>query len=190
MHKFLFMKPFLELISDGIFFKKAFAWVLRIIAGLMALGSLLGWVYMWYLLFSSKSAKIIMGGVFIQILFVVLVYIIVHTLLIRADNIDELAPSKDYMVIPIAGIFFKMVGELFGSVIAFFGIIGGIATWIGAGAMMRVIPGMSTGGGSGFMTGFMSMISGVLGGFFLLVLFYLIAEQISVLADIARNTKK
>ncbi len=189
MSKFLFMKPVLEQIADGAFFKKAFAWVLRIIAGLMAFGSLLGWFYMWYLLFSSKSAKIIMGGVVIQVLFAVLVYVIVHTLLIRAGNIDELESAKDYMVIPISGIFFKMVGEISGSVVAFFGVIGGIASWVGAGALMRMVPGMSA-GGSGFIAGLTSIITGVLGGFFLLVLFYLIAEQITVLADIARNTKK
>jgi hypothetical protein len=59
------------------------------------------------------------------------------------------------------------------------------------GSLPRMIPGMGIlGGGGGFIGGIIVIIGGPVLGFLFLSLFYMIAEQVGVFVDIARNTKR
>ncbi len=47
MEKYLFMKPVLQLISVGHFFRKAFAVFLQILAVVVAIAGLVSWISVW-----------------------------------------------------------------------------------------------------------------------------------------------
>ncbi|HNW30623.1 MAG TPA: hypothetical protein PKN50_19260, partial [Spirochaetota bacterium] len=113
---------------------------------------------------------------------------IINILWYRSADIDALPQSTDYIVIPVCVIFIKMVGETLGLFYVLGGLAAGIGIWI-VGSVPMGIPGLSIiAGGGGFAGGLTAIISGPILGFLLLSLFYLIAEQIGVFVDIARNT--
>ena len=193
MEKFLFMEAVLEKISQGQFFRKAFAITLQILAAVIAIAALVAWITVWKSI-SEFSAEAIVGIIIFQLLFVIAVYMVIHILLIRAGNINEL-PDSDYTVIPIVSITLKLLGEIYASFIAVISVAGGILSWfIGSGAFYMVkrlsllIP--SYGSGEGFWGGLVFMAGGLFSAIVGLVIFYFLAESVVVAVDIARNVKK
>jgi len=190
MEKFLLLKPVLSMISEGKFFTKVFCWVLRALAALMLIGFIYGSYKLWYPLTYGFEAKIFFANIFLQIVFICLAYGIINILWYRSADIDALPQSTDYIVIPVCVIFIKMVGETLGLFYVLGGLAAGIGIWI-VGSVPMGIPGLSIiAGGGGFAGGLTAIISGPILGFLLLGLFYLIAEQIGVFVDIARNTRR
>ncbi len=190
MEKFLLLKPFLSLISQGKFFTKVFTWFLRLVACLILIGFLFGSYKLWYALSFGFNAALFFANLFLQILFIALVYAVINILWYRSMDIDSLPQSTDYVVIPVCVIFIKMIGEIMAVFYAIGGLAAGIAIWIAGGVPMP-IPGLSSlTGGGGFAGGLTAIIGGPILGFLLLSLFYFIAEQIGVFVDIARNTKR
>jgi hypothetical protein len=192
MEKYLFMKPVLQLISQGYFFRKAFAMFLRALAVVTVIAGLVAWVMVWKAI-SGQSASQILGVIIFQILFIVAVYMVVHALLIRAEDIAKL-PEADYTVIPIVSISLKLCGEVYACFMAGISLAGGILIWfIGGNAfyfMRRAtvfMPGY--GYGSDFLGGLIFIVGGWLIAFFVLAVFYFLAEIVVVMADIAKNTK-
>ena len=193
MEKFLFMEAVLEKISQGQFFRKAFAITLQILAAVIAIAALVAWITVWKSI-SEFSAEAIVGIIIFQLLFVIAVYMVIHILLIRAGNINEL-PDSDYTVIPIVSITLKLLGEIYASFIAVISVAGGILSWfIGSGAFYMVkrpsllIP--SYGSGEGFWGGLVFMAGGLFSAIVGLVIFYFLAESVIVAVDIAKNVKK
>lgn len=196
MEKYLFMEKVLEKISQGQFFKKAFAIALQIIAVVIAVTALVSWITIWKSISGSGySAEAILGIIIFQLLFVIAIYMVVHVLLIRAGSINSL-PDSDYTVIPIVSITFKLVGEIYASFVTVISIGGGILIWfIGSGAFYMIkrstptpfIPGY--GGGDGFWVGLVFIVGGLFLAFLGLVLFYFLSEAAVVLIDIAKNIK-
>jgi hypothetical protein len=191
MGTYLFMKPVLQAISSGRFFHRGFAGALRVVAVIVALAGLAGWVAGWKLI-SKLEATQIVGGVIFQLLFLVAVYMVVHTLLIRARDIADLGES-DFTVIPIASILLKLIGEIYACFNVAIAVGGGIFIWF-AGSDARYIlrdvaPLAPSFGGASFAGGVLFMVGGVLGAFVALVFFYLLSELVVAVVDIAKNVK-
>ena len=190
LEKFLIMRPFLKMISDGKFFTKIFSWFLMILACLVLIGFLYSSYKLWYALSFGFDINRFFSNIFGEIILIALAVIIMNILLIRAADIAALPRSKDYIIIPSFVIFLKMIGEITGVFYALMGVAAGIAIWI-AGAVPLSVPGFRLFfSGGGFAGGLTAVIAGPLLGFLLLCLFYFIAEQVGVLMDIARNTKR
>ena len=192
MEKYLFMKPVLQLISQGDFFRKAFAMFLRALAVVTVIAGLVVWVMVWKSL-SGATVLLVLGIIIFQILFVIAIYMVVHALLIRADDITKL-PNADYTVIPIVSVALKLCGEIYACFMAVISLAGGILIWfIGSNAFYFIrkstifMPGY--GSGSDFLGGLIFIVGGWLIAFFVLAVFYFLAETVVVLVDIAKNTK-
>ena len=192
MEKYLFMKPVLQLISVGHFFRKAFAVFLQILAVVIAIAGLVSWVGVWKSV-AGQDASLILGIIIFQLFFVIAVYMVVHTIFIRAEDISEL-PDTDYTVIPIVSISLKLCGEIYACFAAVLAIAGGVLIWFIDGNAFYFIrkssPFMpSFGYSSDFLGGLTFMVGGWLVAFLVLVGFYFLAETVVVIIDIAKNTK-
>lgn len=190
INQYLIFKPYLKKMSEGNFFKTVFAWFLRIIAGLQVIGLVYASFKMWQMLSMGFEIKAFITILLTQLLVIVLVYLTVTILLSRADDIDALPLKSDYIVIPIFVVVTKMIGEMMAVFYTVMGLVAAIAIWI-VGSIPMAMPGMSMFSGySGVAGGFMALIFGPVIGFVLLSVFYFAAEQLGVLQDIAKNTKK
>jgi hypothetical protein len=195
MDKYFFMKPVLQLISVGQFFRKAFAIFLQILAVVIAIAGLVAWVGIWKSV-AGQDASLILGIIIFQLFFVIAIYMVVHTMFIRAGDISAL-PDSDYTVIPIVSIALKLCGEIYACFSVVVAIAGGILIWfIGGNAFYFIkksgifMPGPGFGGyGSDFLGGIMFIVGGWLLAFLVLVISYFLAETVVVLADIAKNTR-
>lgn len=192
MEKYFFMEAVLEKLSQGQFFRKAFAVALQILAVVLATAALVSWITVWKSI-SEYSAEAIFGIIIFQLLFIIAVYMVIHILLIRAGNINAL-PDSDYTVIPIVSITLKLFGEIYASFVSVISVAGGILTWfIGSSAFYMIkrsaplpfVP--SYGSGEGFWAGLVFIAGGLFSALVGLVFFYFLAEAVVVLVDIAKN---
>jgi hypothetical protein len=191
MASVFFMRSFLTAISEGDLLKRVFAWVLRIIAILDIIFFIVVWIRFWREIFRFPSGVTVIGGIIFQIIFIIVVYMIVHAIFYRASTIRNL-PRSDFTVIPIVSVLMRLVGEVYGAMMLGLGVGGCILAWFGGGPafyflLEEFVPRMPT--GSGFIGGFILLISGVVIGFMALVIFYFLAEAMVVLVDMARNLK-
>lgn len=195
MEKYLFMKPVLQLISVGHFFRKVFAVFLQIFAVVIAIAGLVSCVGVWKSVV-GQDALLILGIIIFQLFFVIAVYMVVRTIFIRADDISAL-PDTDYTVIPVVSIALKLCGEIYACFSVVVATAGGILVWfIGGNAFYFIgkssflMPGQGFGGyNSDFLGGLMFMVVGWLVAFLVLVIFYFFAEMVVVITDIAKNAK-
>jgi hypothetical protein len=192
MDSYFFMESVLQLISEGRFFRKAFAAVLRALAVVISIAGLVVWMSVWRFAVRANFATIA-GIVIFQLLFVIALYMVAHTLFIRARNIAEL-PEAEFYVIPIASIALKLVGEIYACFVAVMSVAGGILIWLMRGYAFSLLKKATPllphfEGGEGFVGGLLFMGGGLLAAFVVLVLCYFLAEAVLLMADIARNAK-
>ncbi len=195
MSELFFMSGVINSISEGGLFRRAFAIVLRIIAVLQLVLGLVAWIITWGAIFRMPVLGII-GGIIFQAISAVAIYMVVHTILLRANTISGL-PRADFTVIPIVSILFKLIGEIYAIFLLALTIGGGILMWFAGGyagqalyQLFRYLPFrefMPMGGG--FLTGLLFMVIGVIIAFLMLVLFYFLSESLVVLVDIAKNIR-
>ena len=162
---------------------------------LTAIGGAVLWVSIWQEISELGSywyygSRIVPAGVVVQILMLVLLYCLVHTLLIRARTVEQLQQTN-YIIAPIFSVTLKLVGEIFACVLTFSGLAGGISIWIANRDVLRIlgisaIPSLGT---ASFITGFLTILVGLFLAFTSLVTFYYSAELSIVLVDIATNTR-
>ena len=202
MKKYFFMQPVLKFIGEGTLFSRIFASALRVFAVLFSIGALIGWIQLWKVVFDMSGAAIL-GGFLFQVFFVIGVYMVVHTLWIRAADIQAIGKSE-FTIIPIVSIFLRMLGEIYACIALAVGVGGGVlqlfAGYSGlADRATRSIPGIGLSqsllsglfggdGASSFVSALLLMVGGAIGAVFWLVLFYLASEFIVVVVSIARNT--
>jgi hypothetical protein len=190
-----FMKRVLAALGSGLMFKRVYGILLRIVALITAIGGAVLWVSIWQEISELGSywyygSRIVPAGVVVQILMLVLLYCLVHTLLIRARTVEQLQQTN-YIIAPIFSVTLKLVGEIFGCVLTFSGLAGGISIWIANRDVLRIlgisaIPSLGT---ASFITGFLTILVGLFLAFTSLVTFYYSAELSIVLVDIATNTR-
>ena len=146
VQKYFFMRRVLTIIAQGVFFKKIYGLFLKITAVLTGIGGLALWVRGWVLISEmsryGNAAGVIFGGLIVEVLLIVFLYAGVHTLWLRAVEIENL-PESGYTVIPIIATSFKLVGELYAICSLFLGIAGAILIWLAgrmAGYMLPSFP--------------------------------------------------
>jgi len=185
-HRLFFMRRVVEALDRGRVFKAIFSTLLKVFATLYAIVAGLLCVYLLIQGF-KESFGLGVFAVLAVALIVFFVYMLVHTVYIRAKQIAEL-PDSNYHIIPSVSIFCKLVGEwAFISSLPNF-VIGILFIFAGFGAMV------SGGFLSALLTGGLSFISilylfSPVLGFLALIFFYWLSEQTIVFADIALNTK-
>lgn len=192
MDKYFFMKPVLQFISEGKFFRKLVAVALRVLAIVIAFASLVGWIVKWQFVFSLPVTGII-GGIIFQLLMVVAVYMVVHVMLIRAHYIERL-PESDYTVIPILSLCLKLIGEMYASFLAVTAVAGGLYIWMtgrdaGKDLLGMVSPLVPAFHDLSFIGGVKYILTGATMGFVTLLVTYFLSEAAIVMVDIARNTR-
>jgi signal transduction histidine kinase len=192
MDGYLFMESVLQLIAQGRFFRKAFAIVLQALAAVFSIAGLVAWISFWRFAVHAPLAAFV-GIIIFQLLFVIALYMVAHTLFIRARNIAEL-PESEFYIIPIVAIAVKLVGELYAAFVAVMSVAGGILIWFMRGyayslAMKATPLAPRLGNGEGFTGGLLFMGGGLFAAFVALVICYFSAEAIVLMADSARNIK-
>jgi len=190
MDSYLFMESLLQLIAQGKFFRKAFALILQVLAGVVSIVGLVTWMSIWRFAAQASFAALL-GIVIFQVLFVVALYMVVHTLFIRARDIASL-PEGQFYVIPIAAVVLKLVGEIYASFGALMSVAGGILIWLMRGYAFSLVRKTTPlvprlGDGEGFVGGLLFMGGGLFAAFVVLVLCYFLAEAVCMMADSARN---
>lgn len=195
MSNIFFMKRVLAALGSGLMFKRVYGILLRIVALITAIGGAVLWVSIWQEISELGSywyygSRIVPAGVVVQILMLVLLYCLVHTLLIRARTVEQLQQTN-YIIAPIFSVTLKLVGEIFACVLTFSGLAGGISIWIANRDVLRIlgISAMPSLGTASFITGFLTILVGLFLAFTSLVTFYYSAELSIVLVDIATNTR-
>jgi hypothetical protein len=192
MDSYFFMESVLQLIAQGRFFRKAFAVVLQALAVVVSIAGLVLWMSIWR--FATRANFAALSGIVIfQLLFVIALYMVAHTLFIRARDIAGL-PEAEFYVIPIAAIVLKLLGEIYACFVAVMSIAGGILIWLMGGYAFSVVKKAAPlvphlGDGEGFMGGLLFMGGGLFAAFVVLVLCYFLAEAVLLMADIAKNAK-
>jgi hypothetical protein len=193
MGRYLFMQDLLSMFSKGIVFRKVSAVALRVIAVFITIVALVLFILDWKIVFKLPASGIL-GGLIFQMLFVVAIYMVVHTLLIRANEIINL-PFSDYTVIPIISIFLKLVGEIYAWFSSLIAVAGGMLIWFAGGYggyllrdLMPFLP-FAKSGGATFWGGIIFMFTGLLSAFIILMFFYWLSESTLVLVDLANNAK-
>jgi hypothetical protein len=210
LEKFFITSPLLAQVSQGKFFTRAFAWLLRICAALLVIGFIYFSVTLWIMFArnsrsfanqiasafgDSNTVGVFFAFLFAQLLAIPLFYVIINIFLTRSNLIIKLPLQTDYVVIPVAVQLVKMIGEVVAVVATVAGVFTTLAMLVAGsgndGASMLEMIGV---GRMGMMTGarfgYFAFIAGPVFGFLALVFFYSIAELVGALVDIARNTKK
>jgi hypothetical protein len=192
MDSYLFMESVLGLIAQGSFFRKAFAGVLQALAVVVSIAGLVMWMSVWR--FAARAPLVaFLGIVIFQLLFVVALYMVAHTLFIRARDITAL-PDGEFYVIPIAAIALKLIGEVYASFVAVMAVAGGILVWLMRGYAFSVVKMAAPfvprlGNDEGFVGGLLFMGGGLFAAFVVLVVSYFLAEAVCMMADRAQNIK-
>lgn len=184
MNKYLFMGRLIPMLSKPGFLNVLVASMLRVLAAIVVLFSLAFFFAAGQVTF-KLPAQTIMGGILFQAFYIVAIYAVVHTILIRARNI-ELLPHGDYMVMPLAAVLFKLVGEVYAFFVALMAIGGGIYVWFtnkGVSTIMDPMPWFFPAPEDPNFTGGITLIiGGVMLATAVLIGFYMLSELTTALS--------
>lgn len=190
MEKFLFMRPLLERLGDGRFCYRAVAIVLRVIAAMIVLFSLVTFFSAGRLIFDLPSHAIL-GGVLFEAFFVLAIYATVHVLLLRAADIDKLDPHE-YYALPLGAKLVQLMGEAYAAFVSLVAIGAGAFvafTNLSPGKVLNplvrsLFPGLRE--DTTLMGGIEFVASGLLVAFGALVLAYVLSQLLALAARLAR----
>ncbi len=186
LHKYLFMRPFLRLLERRSFFTRLTGVMLRILAAIVVLGALAMFFQAGKLIFNLPTNGIL-GGILFQLFYILAIYAVVHTMLIRAADIEALRDDRVFML-PLMAILARMAGEIYASYAALTAIGGGIFVWFTGQRIGRILSPMPlffrTSQKPDFMGGIELMLSGVLLAIGAIIVSYAVSE---LLASLIRN---
>jgi len=180
---FDFIKPGLNLVDNGSFFKRPFSWLYVVFAALNLLMPL-------FILYQAIQFKLFSGGFKFVIAFILMWIFVAAASWVgfqiwwnRKDKVLESSTESDEFVsTPVFTHFIQSLGEWLGSFIAIAGFgVALVSTIFGTGGL----PGLDMLGG-----GFINIILAPLQGFLIIIVFRFIAEQARALVQIANNTRK
>ncbi len=201
MKVFAFLEPFFHALSDGKLIRLTVAWVLRILAVLMALIGLLWFVG--FVVFGFKSVDNGMGGRSAGILIGCLLfalfglawgYLAAGIYVFRARSITELGDTH-FTVLSILSLLFRLQGELIFVTYSILGVGGCLFMWFtefspfsALNEFGEVLP-FAGHASAGFLGGIEFAILFLLLAFAGILVFYALAELSVVLVEIALNTR-
>jgi hypothetical protein len=207
MKIFDILNPFFHALSDGKIIRMTVAWVLRILAFIMALIGLFGSIAIIVLSIrasnsavdvggdsATNTASIIIGSILLALFVLAWGYLMAGILTFRARSVQELGDSH-FTVLSILSLLFRLNGELVFITYSLLGVGGCLFIWITEaspfsqlGMLGDTLP-FAGRGGSGFLGGIELLILLLLVAFIGIILFYALAEYISVQVEIALNTR-
>lgn len=176
----------------GRLFRLVFPWLLRLVALLLLVYGIYFWIRVWIEI--RGKAEVIIATVFFQLLFLALLYALIHTILIRSNDIARL-PEGDYPAIAVSCLLLRLMGELFLILMVFTGLVGCVAIWlVGPRGLfilegIPLVPTLPDITDTPFLMGVLFLAIAVVTGVFYLLLFYLLPELLQVVVDIFRNTR-
>lgn len=187
------LDPILDALHDGRIFRRIFSIALKSVAALVVLGTLLTLVTVLGLAFGDfMPAEARIGVLLFTVVILAMASLQVNVLLYHARGVEQLPPTA----VVLSSIMFsmvRMVGECFAILMCAFGIGGFFAGIFGAGSVISqtgfgAVPGMGLVGGTG--SGAVLLVTALLLAFVGLTLAYFIAEQGTLLGDIAMSIRK
>jgi hypothetical protein len=183
-NRYLFMSRLLQLLGKPGFLNRLVAVMLRVAAAVVLLVSL-AFIFTQGKVTFSLPAQTIMGGILFQILYILAIYTVVHAMLIRARDIEQLPPSE-YMVLSMGTVLLKLIGEAYAFFVALTAIGGGLFVWftnMNVAAILNPMPWFyPVPSGPNFTGGLTIMLVGVLLATAVLIGFYMLSELLSALA--------
>ncbi len=195
---FLFMSDVLDWFSEGEVLRRIFSVLLKAASILLLLGALYQFIRNWALVTELGFGGFI-GLLWVQLIFIIATYMILHTIWIRSNEIAGIDPGA-YTVIPIFSQLSRLLGELYaiaainvgigGAVILLFARIPWELQQIISSFTPDFFPELGYGAGAGAGIAIRFLFATLGAGLAALVTFFLLAELLIVLVDIARNTAK
>jgi hypothetical protein len=183
------MRPLLALLAQGRFFCRGVAVILRVSAAMLVLFSLTTFFQAGKATF-ELPAQGIPGGALFEVFFVVAVYASVHVLLIRAKEIENL-PGGELFAIPLGAILVRLLGEAYAAFVGLVAVGGGVFVWFTNQSIGKILNPVVRAlfpvlrDDPSFMGGIEFMIVGVLTGLAALIVSYVVAEILQVLARLS-----
>lgn len=201
MQIFKFLEPFFHALSDGKLIRTTMAWVLRILAVIVALIGVF-----WFIAFvgfgikasdngvGERTAGILIGCVLFALIGLAWGYLAAGILAFRARSISELGDSH-FTVLSILSLLFRLNGELTFVTYSLLGVGGCFFVWLTdfspfseLGLLGERLP-FAESTSSGFLGGIELAIFFLLLAFAGIVFFYALAELTVVWVEIALNTR-
>jgi len=180
---FTFSKPYLNFIEK----EKLFSLVYIVMA---VVNLVIPFVILYLVIdsgFFSYGAKYVFAFVFTWIVIVFAFWIGFQLWWDRRKQIADVA-SSEFIATPIFSEILQTFGEWLGTVIGIIGAGGGLIATIFLGNDARYL--FSAIGLGFFRSGALTIIAGPVLGFFIIIIFRFLAEQLRILAALANNTKE
>jgi hypothetical protein len=201
MKVFDILNPFFHALSDGKIIRLTVAWVLRILAVIMALIGLFAFIAIIGLGFrasengmGTRSAGLLIGCVLLALFALAWGYLSAGILAFRARSVGDLGDSH-FTVLSILSLLFRLNGELMFVTYSLLGVGGCLFVWFTdaspfseLGMLGDEIP-FAAHAGTGFLGGIEMAVLFLLIAFISIVFCYALAELSVVLVEIALNTR-
>jgi hypothetical protein len=201
MAVFAILDPFFHALSDGKIIRLTVAWVLRVLAVIVALTGVF-----WFIAFiafgfkasdsgmGTRSAGVLIGCVLFALFGLAWGYLSAGVFIFRARSVMELGDSH-FTVLSILSMLFRLNGELIFVTYSVVGVGGCLFVWFTdfspfsqLGMLGERLP-FAGSGSSGFLGGIELAVLFLLLAFAGIVFFYALAELSVVLVEIALNTR-
>ncbi len=192
MTRYFFMPAVLRFIGDGGLFARIVGVTLRICALLVALLWAVSWFSGWVLIFHVGGLAVF-AGLLAQLVNIVIGYMVVHTIWIRAADVEALKGSE-FIVTPILSALVRLGGEVVACILAGTGAQLAVVALFSERLLRKLAPDfLAQGvfylpGVGGFLWAILLGLGGAIAAVFCLLLFYLMAEWLVAVVDVARNT--
>lgn len=191
MENYWFMRKLLGWLAVPFNFNRMVAIALRVFATLLVPMSLVTFFKVGKSLF-DLPANAVLGGILFQMFYAVAIYAVVHTLFIRARDIDDL-PAGDYSMFPLAAVLIKGCSEAMAAFVAFVAAGGGIYVWFtGKGIASVLTPPpkfLPVYGDTSFMGGIEFMVGGLFSAIAIVAGGYLVASLLNLLYEVAARQR-
>jgi len=180
---FVFSKPYLEFLGKG----KLFNFVYYVMA---AANLVIPFVILYQVIdsgFFSYGAKYVFAFIFVWLSIVFACWIGFQLWWDRRKKVVNISNSE-FIATPIFSEILQTFGEWLGTLVGIVGAVGGLIASIFLGNDVNYLFSMI---GLGFMRfGILTVIIGPVIGFFIIIVFRFLAEQLRIFASLANNTKE
>jgi hypothetical protein len=191
----MFLYPALDALSDGRIIRRTVTALLRVEGVLNLLFGLIVFIAILKESFRAEGMSITIGGIVFAVVLAAAIVCVSQIQFYRANSVEALGEST-FTVIPIVSILFRMVGECYAVFAVALGAGGCFFFWLAGHSPFEMLPlgaishFFPTGSeGSAFVGGLLFLLWSLMAAFFVLIIFYFLAELTLVWADIARNIR-